>query len=178
MGAIFFALFLIVVQKCYAELALANSTDSLTLPAPSSLSSQPNDPFWYPSHELGAVIVEHQRKDYFPLPPLLPFLLSCAQSLDRLERTSHSDLQKPIPGGFFWCAEKEHEFRFVMHRTDSNQLLFWHVYRVIEVLKIWARQWDAKYWRPAEVRYMNPDGIQVGRGSVGSKKMVEEFESG
>lgn len=177
MTALLFALFLLVVQKCYAESILANSTHSLALPAPTSLSSQPNDPFWYPSHELGAVVVEHQRKDYLPVSPLLQFILSCAQTLDKLERTSHSDLQKPIPGGFFWCGEEEHGFRFLMHKTYSDQLLFWHVYRVIEVLRIWARQWDAKYWKPAEVRYMSPAGILVGRGLIGSKRVVEEFES-
>ncbi|KAL9606868.1 MAG: hypothetical protein Q9167_008143 [Letrouitia subvulpina] len=177
MDALLFALFLAAIQQCFAESTITKYTNSLSLPTPSSLSSQPNDPFLYPSHELGAVIVEHQQPGSLPLPPLLPFLLSCAQSLDKLERASHLDLHKPIPGGYFWRGEDEHGFRFMMRRVDSNQLLFWHVYRVIEVLKIWARQWGTRGWKTAEVRYLNHDGVQVGKGLIGSKGF-EEDESG
>ena len=134
----------------------------------SALLFTPADPYVNSSPHEGTVVVRSQHPPILPLSSLSHFLENAAQALNHIEELHDANLYARIPNGYFLYSEQRPGFTFeILEVAAGRRLLFWQVYRVLEVLEMWERGWRRnRRWKGAMLEYHTFGGSLIARGRI------------
>lgn len=162
-----------IFQNSWSAVTTFNSTNQISLP-PYNIVAPP-DPFRISNPDYGTVIIQHQRNPPLPLPHyhyLVLFLEECSRVLDHIMVSCHANQFSQLPSGVFDYGGLHNDFRLRVREEPGRSFCFWQVYRVIEVLEIWARRWKGG-WKATGVEYYTFGGMKLATGIIGSGNLDE-----